>query len=117
MKALIFALCVLLLFAGLLIADTIYIHRQTAALAEAAETLSRGEGDIAALQARWAEMQPLLSLTVSGRDTAPIGEQIAVIAALEEKSSTEEYRAALARLSELIRRLAESEAVTVHTIF
>ena len=119
MKAFYFALAVLVLFAGLLIADTVCIHRRTEALAAAADALLTEEGDVAEVRRRWDELQPILELTVSGRELSPIGEHIAVVEALAnpaDDSSAAIYRAACGRLCDLIHRLMDSETVSFENI-
>ena len=119
MKAFICALSVFLLLSCAVTINAIYVQKETEQLADIVESLSEEieYGDITQIREKWEHLEPIISYSVSHKETDQIADALAALESYQSTGEEKEYHAARQQLLDLVRRLSQSEGFSIKNIF
>lgn len=119
MKAFLCALSVLVLLSCAVAINAVYVQTQTDALADAIQNLpSEAEkANLDNIRAQWDKLEPVISYSVSHKEADRIADALTDLESHQKTGEVKEYHAAREQLLELVRRLSESEGISLKSIF
>lgn len=119
MKAFICALSVFVLLSCMVTINAIYVQKETGQLADIVESLPEEaeDGNITQIREKWKHMEPIISYSVSHKETDQIADALAALESYQSTGEEKEYHAARQKLLDLMRRLSQSEGFSIKNIF
>lgn len=119
MKAFLCAMSVLVFLSCAVTVNAIYVQTKTDALADAIQSLptEAEKANLDDVRAKWDKLEPVISYSVSHKETDQIADALADLESHQKTGEAKEYHAAREQLLELVRRLSESEGVSIKSIF